>query len=82
VVVLASLLNVEGFVLAVNEKHGYSSSAVDRPHASFPSVVINNYEDRVETVLRPVLDALWNAGGWDRCHDYDAAGVFLPGNRQ
>lgn len=82
VVVLVSLLNVEGFVLAVNEKHGYSSSAVDRPHASFPSVVINNYEDRVETVLRPVLDALWNAGGWDRCHDYDAAGVFLPGNRQ
>jgi hypothetical protein len=81
VVVLVSLLNVDGFVLAVNEKHGYSSSAVDRPHASLPSVVINNYEDRAETVLRPVLDTLWNAGGWDRCHDYDEDGVFLPGKR-
>lgn len=80
-VIMVSLLNVERFVLAVDQKLGYTTDMLDRPHVFLPSLVINNYTDPIEAALRPLFDALWNASGWDRCYDYDETGVFVPGKR-
>ena len=32
----------------------------------------------VEAIARPMLDALWQAAGLERCFDYDDAGGWSP----
>ncbi len=74
--VLVSLLDVEGYGLAVRQDLTLSKRGVpiDRADLVLPEEIIEELPVQVDTILRPVLDGVWNAAGWERCLDYDETG--------
>jgi len=55
---------------------------IDRDIVYLPDVVLNDveidYMVDLPMLLRPVVDAFWQAGGWDRSPNYDADGRWIP----
>jgi hypothetical protein len=73
VFVLLSVLGVKGFRI----RHGRFSDTgppVDRDALLLPDVLVEDYSVSVPDLLRPTLDALWQAAGWRRCLVYDEQG--------
>lgn len=79
--VMISLLGVRGFSLAVSaETWPLGGGPIDRETLLLPEIVIEDPDNAdVSAVLKPVLDALWNAGGWPRSLNYSETGHRLPG---
>jgi hypothetical protein len=71
-IVMLSLLGVLGTVLIDSQYALSSTDPVDRDDLLFEPVVIEdlNFQAGWQTIFRPVLDALWNAYGYPRCHDF------------
>lgn len=48
-----------------------STDAVDRDNLLFEPVIIEepNFRPGWQSIFRPVLDSLWNAYGYPRCHE-------------
>lgn len=78
--ITVSLLGVKGYVLAVNRAaaYGHREIAIDRDVLLIPDVVVESLEFDATTILRPVFDAIWNAGGWAHSLNYDAQGARIP----
>jgi len=49
---------------------------IDHDPLVIPDVLIENYETEPDIILRPILDALWNAGGYPECPHFDARGKW------
>lgn len=49
---------------------------IDRDLIELPSVIDVDPAITTDRLLRPVFDALWQAGGHERCPYYNAAGVY------
>jgi hypothetical protein len=47
---------------------------IDRDTLIFPEVVIENYKCDVDTIMKPIFDAMWNAAGMQKAMTYDEAG--------
>ena len=66
--ILLSMVGVRGLTLAV--ENGLSSTPIDSDPLLFPEVVVESLAEDVRTLLHPVFDALWQAGGFPRCPRY------------
>jgi hypothetical protein len=69
-----AVLNVEECKLRVGKEifNMDSHAIVDRPHLIIPPVWLENIEPtKIDLVLRPILDNLWQAFGEERCLDFD-----------
>ena len=71
-----SLLGVRGVILGVSQ-----SLSIDNPVRSFtrdvvilPEVLIEDVNKPATEIARPILDALWQAAGFDRSYEYDDDG--------
>ena len=51
---------------------------IDRDTLLLPDVSVESFEVDLPRLLRPVLDALWQAGGWDGSRNYDGEGNWNP----
>lgn len=49
---------------------------IDHDPLVLPDVLIEDYATTPDTILRPILDALWNAGGYPECPHFDAEGKW------
>ncbi len=49
---------------------------IDRDTASLPDVLIDTFECDVNAVIKPILDAAWNASGWPGSGSYDESGAW------
>ena len=58
-----------------SEVHPFSNDLL-----AFEPVLIDG-NGELDSVLRPVFDQLWNAGGWDRCRDYRTDGTVDQGRQ-
>ena len=56
----------------------YGRNAFDRETILLPEIVLANYDEAAPTVLKPLLDALWQAAGLERCFDSSADGQWAP----
>jgi hypothetical protein len=82
--VMTTLLGAKGFSLWV-PTHRYPESVrgaganvpFDRNVMLLPDLNIEDLSALAEDILRPALDALWQAGGWERCHRYNKDGRFI-----
>jgi len=80
VVVLVSLLGVDGFEMAVPlDWKKWEATPIDRDELLLPDVVIEEYSDRVAEQLRPILDAAWNSSGWKGSPHFDDDGKWTKG---
>lgn len=74
-VVLVSVMGVRGYKLTpakpllVLEEH-----SIDRDTLFLPEVVVQEMPFDPAKELKPIFDALWNAGGWPKSLSYDAEG--------
>jgi hypothetical protein len=77
IVAMVSLLDVQGYQMAVAEGGFRDSSAIDRESLLLPDILIEEYEVSIGTVLRPAFDALWQACGYPGSRNYDADGRWI-----
>lgn len=75
VLVTVSLLGAAGFQFVVNHRHTrLHPTPIDRDVIVLPDVLIEELKCDVPAILRPVLDALWNASGFPGSPHFDEDG--------
>lgn len=82
VVILISFLNIKGYrIQPLTEGRSFSSfrRPIRQHDVLLPDVVVPEFGMPIDALLRPIFDVLWNAAGWDRCHNYDEQGNRLRG---
>jgi hypothetical protein len=47
---------------------------IDRDVLQLPDILIHDGDLAGGKIMRPIFDAIWNAGGLERCFDYDEEG--------
>lgn len=80
-VIGVSLLFVDGYELGLQSalNSGYRPIA-DRDHLILPEVWLDSIDvEDPDSVVRPLLDMLWQSFGVERCHSYDKQGNRAPG---
>lgn len=77
--VATSLLWVQGFRMGVSREdvagRDLEQRAIDRDHV-FPPDVLVDEEPVTGELLKPVLDVIWQAAGWEGSRNFDAAGKW------
>jgi hypothetical protein len=77
IVIALALLGVAGYELAVARRN-YDPTPIDRDLLLLPDVLLEDYGADVATTVRPIFDAVWNAGGYERSENYDENGHWKP----
>lgn len=78
IVILLSLLHVEGFEMGVDQTALFDDgSPIDRDNLILPEVVLTGPDQDVSVALRPAFDSMWNAAGWSRSLNYDDEGNWI-----
>jgi hypothetical protein len=78
--VLVTVVGVEDYLLLGGERFlGQSSRRFDRDAIMLPDVLLADYypadpRRELSRLMRPVVDAFWQAGGWQGSPDYDMDG--------
>ncbi|HEX8451436.1 MAG TPA: ATP-binding protein [Longimicrobium sp.] len=78
IVVMLGLVGIKGYQVAAGQRWFLSGVAVDRDIVTCPEVIVEDWDADVTQVLRPCLDAIWNAGGFAECDLYDKTGNWQP----
>ena len=78
--IFLSLLGVKGYSMGIDtwrydieEIH-----TIDRDILQLPEVIIENYDEAAEKMLKPCFDSIWNACGFSRSFYYNDAGEWAP----
>lgn len=69
-----SLLDVRGLEMAVDIRRFESGYAIDRPDLIIPETLVEDLAQPADVLLKPHLDAIWNATGHAGSLNYDDAG--------
>lgn len=73
VIVTLSILGAEGYEMRPHNAHFIDDEiVVDRADLILPEVILENFEANPAAKLKPLLEALWNAGNWSGSPIYDA----------
>jgi hypothetical protein len=73
--ILLTLLGVKGYFLIRDEGYGFADGRpIDRDDLLIPAVKQREVDADFGIVLRPLLDRIWNAGGFRRSMNYNDAG--------
>ena len=75
IALMLTLVGVKGFSLIIPQRFSvYSNTPIDRDILQFPEVMVDDYDRPAHVVLRPVFDALWQSGGFEKSLNYDDNG--------
>ncbi len=80
IVVMVSLLGVLGYYIEAGQFRDVRAS-IDRDNLFLPDLMIEDLSANVESLLKPVFDAIWQASGWRRCFNYDETGKRVNSGR-
>lgn len=84
IAVLVSVVGAQNYAVrsgdAIQDAHGWKR--IDRDMLNMPDVVVDSFEidfrNDLPRVLRPIVDAFWQSGGWWQSPQYDAEGNWSP----
>jgi hypothetical protein len=77
IAIMVSLLGVRGYQMAAGQQFfQYEETSIDRDVIPVPEVIVDDFECDVLDVLRPVFDTAWQAAGFSRSLNFDAAGQW------
>jgi hypothetical protein len=73
-----SLLDVRGQTMALSGgRHAYlDTHPIDRDDLVVPEVLIEDPSQPPATILKPAIDAIWQAAGWHGSDNYDDEGIW------
>jgi len=79
--VLISLVNVDGFVLAIPNKWRYRDhdTPIDQSNLLLPEVILDDYDDNIEKKLQPIFNIMWQSSGYIRSLNFDTDGNWTQG---
>jgi hypothetical protein len=80
VVVGISLIGVRGQKMALDAQRQLAmgaSGAIDRDVLVLPEIFVENLSARADLLLKPVLDLVWNACGYDASVYFDQNGNWI-----
>ena len=76
---MLSLLNVKGAKMYVGGGFSpFGDSKVDRDHLLVPEVMAEDFSSDCGKILKPSLDAIWNACGYSGSSGYGTDGQRKP----
>ncbi len=80
ILIFLSMLGVKGYSMSDSRQRFQSrdSQTIDRDVLLLPEVIIDSYDVRAQTVLRPCFDYIWNACGFERSLNYNDVGEWVP----
>jgi hypothetical protein len=78
VFIFLTLVGVKGYSIPVDRTCRFKSTPIDREVLILPEVMIVTYECRIDEVLRPIFDSIWNACGYPKSPSYDKEGKWHP----
>lgn len=74
-VVAVALLGVRGFQMASPQNRmKFSNTPIDRDDLILPEILIMEHGSDAGLAMRPIMDAAWNASGWEGSPNYDENG--------
>jgi hypothetical protein len=78
--IFLTLLGVKGYRMGINTERFWIDELypIDRDALMLPEIVIENYNDRADKVLKPCFDAVWNSCGFTGSFNYNDAGEWAP----
>jgi hypothetical protein len=76
VVSAVSLLGVRGFTMAMDPRRFTSGETIDRDDLIVPEALIEDLERPAVELMRPQLDAIWNAAGYPQSPNFNEAGEW------
>ena len=77
IALMVSLLGVRGFKVAGPGNWRMYGRPIEKPDLLLPAALIDAFDVDPPTVLRPLFDVIWNAGGYERALSYDESGKWL-----
>lgn len=76
--IMLSLLDVYGCKLIPgNAPWERTDDIIDRKVLLVPEVLVDDSESSYDKIIRPILDAVWNATGYEKSWNFDDNGIFL-----
>jgi hypothetical protein len=86
IAILVTVLGARGYQVLSGDKLADSRSSdrkIDRDLLVLPDIVLETYPTEYRTelprLLRSIVDAFWQAGGWPRSNGYSANGDWIEG---
>lgn len=73
-----SLAGVKGYSMATGGYLYRERSSIDRDVVALPEVIVENYSEGAERILKPCFDSIWNACGLARSQNFDENGKWVP----
>ena len=70
-----TLLRVKGYFLYISPYD--DSTPIEKENLFFSEIVIENFDEPPEKILRPLFDMVWQSCGYPKCHHYDDNGNWL-----
>jgi hypothetical protein len=78
--VMLSLLGVSGYTMGVSDPLGIPNEVVERDILAVPEIAIDGFDSDIAALMKPALDAVWNAAGEPGSRYYDGVKwVGVPG---
>jgi hypothetical protein len=72
VFILLTLIGVKGWWLITDRGNAFHHAhAIDRDVLLLPEVLVEDYAQRAEAILRPIFDQVWQSSGWGGSPNYD-----------
>ncbi|HRY59776.1 MAG TPA: hypothetical protein P5096_00085 [Patescibacteria group bacterium] len=76
--IFLTLIGVGGCGMATGPAYSsYDGAPIDRDNLDLPGIIINSYDEKPETILRPLFDLIWNACGLAESLNYDNGGNHI-----
>ena len=77
--VFLSLINIEESVMMPDSTSRYREVFYPIPETDLitPGVIVREFNERPAEILRSSLDAIWQAGGYPKCINYDDKGNYI-----
>lgn len=71
ILIFLTLTGVKGYSMSSRSRNAV---LIDRDTLILPDVIVENYNDEIENILKPVFDTVWNACGFEKSLNYDQNG--------
>ena len=83
IILMISLINVKDYEMVIDNSQDYFNRArrlshgIDRNNLLLPDILIENYGVNASTLLKPIIDMVWNAAGFTESRYYDKSGKWI-----
>lgn len=77
IIIMITLLGVKGYMIDSSNAFFHANDSIDRDTVFLPEVMLNDYSEKIELVIKPIFDSLWQAFGFSKCKHYNDKGEWI-----